>query len=92
MNRFVASLAIVLGGIAAAPLQLDSQIVLERYELEMGDVAAPKSMIVSYTVSQAGPTNIEAHHRMYREGLDVRDETISVDGTQLKTKTVRIGR
>jgi hypothetical protein len=78
---------------AAAPLhRLDSQIVLERYELEMTDLAQPKSMIFTYNISQAGPTNIEQQHRLYRSGIQVRDETISVDGQPLKDKVVRIER
>lgn len=92
MIRIVAVLALLLGAIAAMSAQLDSQFVLERYELEMSDLAMPKTTIVSYTISQAGPTNIEAHHRIYRKGLDVRDETISVDGAQLKIKVARFNR
>ncbi|MEO9170030.1 MAG: hypothetical protein ABI282_05950 [Candidatus Baltobacteraceae bacterium] len=92
MTRLLATLALALGIVAAAPVQLDSQIVLERYELEMTDLATPKATIVSYTVSQAGPTDIETHHRMYRAGLDVRDETISIDGSLLKHKVVRFSR
>ena len=76
----------------AAPVPVDSQIVLQRYELEMADLATPKAMIFSYNVSQAGPTNIEQRHRVYRQGLAVRDETIAVDGRQLSRKVVRIGR
>lgn len=89
--RRVLVLFAILAGTVAAGSQLDSQIVLERYELEMSDVTAPKTSIVSYTVSQAGPTDIEQSHRQYRSGLNVRDETISVDGSQLKRKIVRIG-
>ncbi|MDQ2866660.1 MAG: hypothetical protein M3R51_10590 [Candidatus Eremiobacteraeota bacterium] len=89
MRRFAAVLLLTL--IAATPAQLDSQIVLERYELAMTDLATPRTSIASYAVSQAGPTNIEARHRIYRQGSEVRDETISVDGMQLKGKNVRIG-
>lgn len=78
--------------VGASPVQVDSQIVLQRYELEMADLATPTAMIFSYDVSQAGPTNIEQRHRVYRQGLAVRDETIAVDGEQLRRKIVRIGR
>jgi hypothetical protein len=82
---------IALAFLAATPLQpLDSQLVLERYELELSQLAAPKAMIFTYTVSQAGPTNIEQQHRVYRSGDKVRDETVSVDGQSLKGKLVRI--
>jgi len=75
-----------------APAQLDSQMVLQRYELEMGDLRVPKAMIFSYTVSQAGPNDIEQRHRIYRSGVNVRDETLAVDGVALKPKIVRIGK
>jgi hypothetical protein len=82
----------VLLGLAPAPPLLDSQIVLQRYEIEMTDLPSPKAMIFSYTVSQAGPADIEQRHVLYRSGLDVRDETIAVDGAPLRSKVVRIGR
>jgi hypothetical protein len=89
----IAVLALVCLGVSGlAPMQLDSQIVLERYELEMGDLQSPKAMIFVYTVSQAGPNDIEQRHVIYRSGLDVRDETIAVDGVALKPKIVRIGK
>jgi hypothetical protein len=94
-----ASLAVLLAAIAAAPARpaaplhrLDSQIVLERYELEMTDLAPPKAVIFSYNISQAGPTAVEQQHVLYRSGAQVRDETISVDGQALKSKVVRIER
>ncbi len=90
MKWILAILAFAL--LAVTPLRLDSQIVIERYELEMTDIAIPKATIFSYSVSQAGTTDIEQRHRVYREGLDVRDETISVDGLTLKRKIVRVGR
>ncbi len=46
-------------------------------------------VVFSYTVSQTGPNNIEQHHRLYRSGLDVRDETLSIDGIPLRRKLVR---
>jgi hypothetical protein len=90
--RLLAAMALVFGLVAATPAQLDSQMVLQRYELEMADLASPSAMIFSYAVSQAGPTNIEQRHTVYREGLDVRDEMLAVNGQPLKRKIVRIGR
>jgi hypothetical protein len=69
---------------------LDSQYVLQRYSLAIADVELPKVVVYSYTVSQAGPNNIEQHHRIYRSGTAVRDETLSVDGISLSRKIVRI--
>ncbi len=73
-------------------MSLDSQIVLQRYQLEMGDLQTPKAMIFTYSVSQLGTTDIEQRHVIYRSGLRVRDETISVDGIPLKPKIVNFGR
>ncbi|HET7814414.1 MAG TPA: hypothetical protein VFL13_08575 [Candidatus Baltobacteraceae bacterium] len=73
-----------------APVQLDSQIVIQRYARTMLRLTAPKVLVFSYTVSQAGPTAIEQTHRIYRSGELVRDETLLVDGA--KQKTIRISR
>lgn len=78
--------------LAAAPHTFDSQYVLQRYALAVDALAPPKTVIYSYTVSQVGPSNIEQHHRIYRSGADVRDETISVNGITLGRKIVRFSR
>jgi hypothetical protein len=92
VKRAVLLILLALALAAATPLQqLDSQIVLERYELALTDLAPPHAMIFTYNVSQAGPVNIEQEHVIYRSGLKVRDETISVNGEALKKKIVRIG-
>lgn len=88
MKRFAALFLAAVALLAAAPL--DSQIVLERYELEIGDLKTPKAMIFSYSVSQAGTTDIEQRHRVYRSGLHVRDETLGVNGESLAKKIVRV--
>jgi hypothetical protein len=89
MHRLVViALALTLLG-AGAP-SLDSQYVLQRYALAIANVEPPKVVVYSYTVSQAGPSNIEQHHRIYRSGTAVRDETLSVDGIPLSRKIVRI--
>jgi hypothetical protein len=69
---------------------LDSQVVLQRYELEISQIKAPAASIFSYTVSQEGSVAIEQRHRIYRSGVKVRDETIAVDGETLKPKVVKI--
>jgi hypothetical protein len=90
------SLLAVLAVLAAATPRtaapIDSQIALERYELELSSLKAPKAMIFTYTVSQAGANSIEQRHVVYRSGQDVRDETLTVDGTPLTRKVVRITR
>ncbi|HUA09347.1 MAG TPA: hypothetical protein VMA98_08745 [Candidatus Acidoferrales bacterium] len=92
MIRFAAVLALALLLAGAAPVELDSQMVLERYELEMGDLQSPKTMIFTYSVSQLGTSDIEQRHVIYRSGLEVRDETIAIDGIPIKPKIVSFGR
>jgi hypothetical protein len=92
LRRFATRFLFNLLVLVVAAIALDSQIVLQRYELEMADLKAPAAMIFSYAVSQAGTTAIEQRHRIYRSGLNVRDETIAVDGETLRPKIVRISR
>jgi hypothetical protein len=77
---------------AATPPAADSQYVLQRYALAVAKIVTPKVVVYSYTVSQVGPSNIEQHHRIYRSGMDVRDEMLSVDGIPLSRKIVRFSR
>jgi hypothetical protein len=81
--------------IAAAALSsgpLDSQAVLQRYASRLLTTEAPKTLVFTYSVSQAGPQAIEQSHRVYRSGDLVRDETLQVDGQTLKIKVTRIAR
>jgi hypothetical protein len=73
----------------ATSAQLDSEYVLQRYQLAIETLPTPKAVIFTYSVSQAGPNNIEQRHRIYRSGMSVRDETISVDGEFVSHKSVR---
>jgi hypothetical protein len=81
---------IAAAAISSAPL--DSQAVLERYASRLLTTEAPKTLVFSYSVSQAGPQTIEETHRVYRSGDLVRDETLQVDGQTLKIKVTRIAR
>lgn len=90
--RLALAALVALALVGAAPVSLDSQIVLQRYELEMGDLQTPKAMIFTYSVSQLGTTDIEQRHVIYRSGLRVRDETISIDDIPLKPKIVNFGQ
>ena len=97
MIRVFSIIALLAVSIAAAPrvpaaAPIDSQIALERYELEMSSLKQPKAMIFTYTVSQAGANSIDQRHQVYRSGATVRDETLSVDGTPLSRKVVTISR
>ena len=83
--------ALVLLG-AAPPEQLDSQVVLVHYASAIAKVVPPKNVVFTYSVSQAGPRDIEQQHRIYRSGENVRDETLSADGQSLRRKVTRISR
>jgi hypothetical protein len=83
--RRIALICAVFTLLGAAPL--DSQIVLQRYALALAALPTPKARIFGYTVSQAGPRDVEEQHLIYRSGLDVRDETLSIDGNPVKGRT-----
>ncbi len=90
--RVTLGVALTFSLLGAAPIQLDSQYVLQRYAAAVQEVKMPRLVVYSYTVSQVGANNIEQHHRVYRSGLEVRDETLSVDGVALRRKIVRFSR
>jgi len=89
MPRAAACALALCALIGATPQTFDSQYVLQRYALAIDAVTPPKTVVYSYTVSQVGPSNIEQHHRIYRSGGEVRDETLSVNGIPLGRKIVR---
>ncbi len=89
---FLVALAALIAAAPRSPAPIDSQIALERYELEMSSLKRPKAMIFTYTVSQAGANSIEQRHQVYRSGERVRDETLAVDGTSLTRKVVTIAK
>lgn len=92
MIRVVLAIALLFAAVAATPEELDSQYVLQRYAVAIETVAVPKAVIFTYTVSQAGPSNIDQRHVVYRSGSMVRDETLAVDGVPLVHKMVSFGR
>lgn len=83
--------ALLLAAALANP-PLDSQVVLQQYATHLLSAEIPKTLIFTYSVSQAGPESIEQSHRIYRSGDLVRDETLQVDGQSLKLKVTRITR
>jgi hypothetical protein len=86
------ALLAVLAALGATGGRMDSQYVLQRYASAIATAPAPKVVVFSYTVSQVGASNIEQHHRVYRSGLDVRDETLTIDGVPLSQKIVRFSQ
>jgi hypothetical protein len=93
MNAAMRLPAVLCGALAllgAAPAQLDSQVVLQRYEQALGQLEAPKIAIYNAAVSQAGPGTIEQRHLIYRSGDDVRDEILALDESQPRRRSVTI--
>lgn len=82
----------LIAAVALSGAPLDSQAVLQRYASHLLTTEAPKTLVFTYSVSQAGPQAIEQSHRVYRSGDLVRDETLQVDGQTLKIKITRIAR
>jgi hypothetical protein len=85
--------ALALGalfGVGYAPL--DSQVVIGRYVSALEALPTPPAMIFTYDMSQAGPTDIDQRHVVYRSGNRVRDETIEQNGTPLKRRMVHVRR
>lgn len=85
-------LHVLLLAAALMKAPLDSQVVLHRYAARLLRIEAPKTLIFTYSISQAGPESIEQSHRVYRSGELVRDETLQIDGQALKLKVTRISR
>ncbi len=78
-------------GVGQAAIPIDSQVVLARYALAIDGVKTPKAVILDYAISQSGPSMIDEHHILYRSGLHVRDETLSVAGSALRQREIHIG-
>ncbi len=97
MTASVRLAAIALGlfalAVPAATIaqQMDSQLVLQNYERALATFKGPPAMIFQYAVSQEGPSTIDQRHQVYRNGVEVRDETLAVDGVSLKPKIVHFG-
>ena len=90
-----ASLALACAGVlllalAGAPKRQDSQVVLDEYVRAMGSLAMPTASICNYSISQAGPVQIEQQHLLYRQGDLVRDTLLSSQGIPLRTKSILI--
>jgi len=90
VRPFFLVLALLLA--AATPAELDSQYVLQRYAVAIEAVPVPKAVVFTYTVSQAGPGNIDQRHVIYRSAGQVRDETLAVDGVPLVHKIVTFSK
>lgn len=65
-------------------------VVLYQYGSALEHLSRPPSVEFEVSMEQVGPRNIEQTHRIYRQGLNERDEILSVDGQALTTPAVRI--
>jgi hypothetical protein len=79
-------------GAAASPAAgaLTPLAILDRYEASLAALKRPRVLSFDYSVEQLGLKNMEQTHRVYRSGLDERDETLVVDGFALPRPAVRI--
>jgi hypothetical protein len=64
--------------------------VLARYAAALGKLRRPPSISFEYSVAQLGLRNMEQTHRVYRSGLNERDETLVVDSYTLRQPEIRI--
>ncbi len=78
--------------LAGARQASPSKIVLSRYVERLVSLDSPKALVFTYTLTQAGPQDIDQTHRIYRNGDLVRDETLIVGGESLHPKITRIAR
>lgn len=78
---------------ASAPVvERSPERVLAGYVAALAALRRPAALSFEYTLSQLGLHDMEQSHRVYRRGLDERDETLVVDGYALKAPSVRILR
>jgi hypothetical protein len=80
----------VPGATAPASIPLTPVAILERYEASLAALKRPRVLSFDYSVEQLGLKNMEQTHRVYRSGLNERDETLVVDGFALPRPAVRI--
>ena len=90
-----ATLALACAGtlllaLAAAPQRQDSQVVLREYVRAMESLAMPTASICKYSISQAGPVQIEQQHLLYRQGDLVRDSLLASQGIPVRAKSIVI--
>ncbi len=94
-----AAVAVAAGGVRAAPrppaaaqapAALAPATVLARYAEALESLREPPALSFEYSVEQLGLRDIEQTHRVYRSGLNERDETLIVDSYALRQPAVRI--
>jgi len=74
------------------PHSLAPGTVLARYAAALENVKEPRLISFDYTLEQTGRRMLAQTHRVFRDGNDERDETLTVDGRPLTHPLVRIFR
>jgi hypothetical protein len=77
-------------GVAEPIVRLAPAAVLAHYDQALATLKRPPTLSFEYSVEQLGLRNIEQTHRVYRSGLNERDETLVVDSYTLTQPEVRI--
>jgi hypothetical protein len=72
------------------PVMLAPRVVLAQYAEALATVKEPAAITFDYTIAQSGLNARYEAHRVYRSGLQVRDETIAQDGHNLTVPAVRV--
>jgi len=86
---------LVLVAPAKAPVpvrELPPEVVLLRYAAALAELSAPKAVSFDYTLEQTGRRARVETHRIFRSGLDERDEILSSEGRPLTAPIIRIFR
>lgn len=93
-----AAVAIAAAAAVAAPAAAPATpspspaAVVAQYAAALTALKEPRVFTVEYTIEQTGTRALEQTHRIYRDGANERDETISVNGTRPTSPLVRIFR
>jgi hypothetical protein len=72
--------------------ELPPEVVLLRYAEALSALKAPKAVSFDYTLEQTGRRARVETHRIFRTGLDERDEILSSEGRPLTVPIIRIFR
>jgi hypothetical protein len=77
------------GAVTAVPV-MPPAAVLEQYRIALAGLKEPRVFAVEYAVQQTGTRALDQTHRIFRSGIDERDETLAVNGARSKYPVVRI--
>ena len=93
MIVFLAAAAVAAASPSPAPTPTPApDAVVANYVIALAGLKEPRVFSVEYTIEQTGTRSLEQTHRIFRSGMDERDETIAVNGTRPVRPVVRIFR